>query len=71
MEIIEELEPHRRGIYCGAIGYLRFDGAMDSNVTICTLVNSDGVNHCWAGGGIVVDSVPTCSRSCRRPTTYV
>ncbi len=56
MEIIEELEPHRRGVYCGAIGYLGFDGAMDSNIAIRTLVNSDGVIRCWAGGGIVYDS---------------
>ena len=56
MEIIEELEPHRRGVYCGAIGYLGFDGAMDSNIAIRTLVNSDGVIRCWAGGGIVFDS---------------
>ena len=56
MEIIEELEPHRRGVYCGAVGYLGFDGAMDSNIAIRTLVNSDGVIRCWAGGGIVFDS---------------
>ena len=56
MEIIEELEPHRRGVICGAIGYLGFDGAMDSNIAIRTLVNSDGVIRCWAGGGIVYDS---------------
>ncbi|MGA7980365.1 MAG: aminodeoxychorismate synthase component I [Chromatiaceae bacterium] len=58
MEIIEELEPHRRGVYCGAIGYLGFDGAMDTNIAIRTLVHSDGVTRLWAGGGIVADSDP-------------
>lgn len=58
MEIIEELEPHRRGVYCGAIGYLGFDGAMDTNIAIRTLVYSGGVARLWAGGGIVADSHP-------------
>lgn len=58
MEIIEELEPDRRGIYCGAIGYLGFDGAMDTNIAIRTLVHSSGITRLWAGGGIVVDSDP-------------
>lgn len=56
MEIIEELEPNRRGVYCGTIGYISFDGRMDSNIAIRTLVHSDGEVHFWAGGGIVVDS---------------
>ena len=56
MQIIEELEPHRRGVYCGAIGYLGFDGNMDLNIAIRTLVCSHGVIRCWAGGGIVADS---------------
>jgi para-aminobenzoate synthetase component 1 len=56
MEIIEELEPHRRGVYCGAIGYIGFDGAMDTNIAIRTLVYSDGRVRCWAGGGLVIDS---------------
>ena len=56
MEIIEELEPHRRGVYCGAIGYLGFDGAMDTNVAIRTVVYSGGTVRFWAGGGIVADS---------------
>ena len=58
MEIIEELEPHRRGIYCGAIGYIGFDGDMDTNIAIRTLVHADGVTRFWAGGGIVFDSDP-------------
>lgn len=56
MEIIEELEPHRRGIYCGSIAYIGFDGAMDANITIRTLVYNQGEIRCWAGGGIVHDS---------------
>ena len=56
MEIIEELEPHRRGVYCGAIGYIGFDGGMDSNIAIRTLVYSDGMARFWAGGGVVIDS---------------
>ncbi|MGB8076564.1 MAG: aminodeoxychorismate synthase component I [Gallionella sp.] len=56
MQIIAELEPHSRGVYCGAIGYIGFDGNMDSNVVIRTLVFSGGEVRCWAGGGIVADS---------------
>jgi para-aminobenzoate synthetase component 1 len=56
MEIIEELEPCRRGIYCGAIGYVGFDGNMDTNIAIRTLVHSDHTVRFWAGGGIVADS---------------
>jgi para-aminobenzoate synthetase component 1 len=56
MQVIEALEPHRRGVYCGAIGYLGFDGAMDTNIAIRTLVHSHATIRCWAGGGIVHDS---------------
>jgi para-aminobenzoate synthetase component I len=56
MEIIEQLEPRRRGVYCGTIGYLGYDGNMDSNIVIRTLVYADGEISCWAGGGIVADS---------------
>jgi para-aminobenzoate synthetase component 1 len=56
MQIIEQLEPDRRGIYCGAIGYVGFDGNMDTNIVIRTLVYSDNEIRCWAGGGIVADS---------------
>lgn len=56
MQIIEELEPHRRGVYCGAIGYIGFDGAMDCNIAIRTLIYSEGTVRFWAGGGIVADS---------------
>jgi len=56
MEIIEELEPHRRGLYCGSIGYIGHDGNMDSSIAIRTLVYSGGGVRFWAGGGIVADS---------------
>jgi para-aminobenzoate synthetase component 1 len=56
MQIIEQLEPNRRGIYCGAIGYAGFDGNMDSNIVIRTLVYTGDEIRCWAGGGIVADS---------------
>ncbi|MEJ2593307.1 MAG: aminodeoxychorismate synthase component I [Candidatus Thiodiazotropha sp.] len=58
MEIIEALEPDRRGIYCGAIGYVGFDGDMDTNIAIRTMVHADGVTRLSAGGGIVADSDP-------------
>ncbi|MFZ2405614.1 MAG: aminodeoxychorismate synthase component I, partial [Methylobacter sp.] len=57
MEIIEELEPNRRGVYCGAIGYIGFNGNMDTNIAIRTLVHSQNTIRFWAGGGIVNDSV--------------
>ena len=56
MEIIEELEPHRRGVYCGSIGYISYHGNMDTNIAIRTIVNSDDTMRFWAGGGIVADS---------------
>ena len=56
MEIIEELEPNRRGIYCGSIAYIAFNGNMDSNISIRTLVHNQGEIRFWAGGGIVRDS---------------
>ncbi|WP_199711769.1 aminodeoxychorismate synthase component I [Alginatibacterium sediminis] len=56
MQIIEELEPHRRSAYCGAIGYISANGDMDTNITIRTLIFEDNNAYCWAGGGIVVDS---------------
>ncbi|MFM2407465.1 MAG: aminodeoxychorismate synthase component [Pseudomonadota bacterium] len=56
MQIIDELEPHPRGVYCGVIGYVGFDGNMDSNIVIRTLVFHDGVLQAHVGGGIVADS---------------
>jgi para-aminobenzoate synthetase component 1 len=62
MQIIEELEPDRRGVYCGAIAYIGFDGNMDSNIAIRTAVyreaeQGDGEMSFYAGGGIVSDSL--------------
>ena len=56
MKIIEELEPQRRSVYCGSIGYVGFDGNMDSNIAIRTLVQRGGRVYTWAGGGVVADS---------------
>ncbi len=56
MEIIEELEPNRRSVYCGSIGYVSSDGQMDTSIAIRTLLCDGGDIHCWAGGGIVADS---------------
>lgn len=58
MQIIEELEPVRRGPYCGAIGYLAGDGAMQFNVAIRTMIVKDNQVHIPVGGGIVADSDP-------------
>jgi len=56
MEIIEELEPHRRGLYCGSIGYLGFDGQMDTNIAIRTVLQKQEQVYFYAGGGLVWDS---------------
>ena len=56
MEIINELEPSHRGPYCGSLGYLSFDGQMNTNIAIRTLYNQGARLHCWGGGGIVADS---------------
>ena len=58
MEIIEELEPVRRGVYCGAIGYVSFSGDMGTSIAIRTLVLAGGQAYLQAGGGIVADSEP-------------
>jgi para-aminobenzoate synthetase component 1 len=58
MEIIDELEPTRRGIYTGAIGYLAFSGEMDLNIAIRTFIVKDSRAYFQVGGGIVYDSVP-------------
>jgi para-aminobenzoate synthetase component 1 len=58
MEIIAELEPTRRGVYCGSIGYLSATGAMDTSIVIRTFVLRDDALYFQAGGGIVADSDP-------------
>jgi len=57
MQIIDALEGERRGVYCGSIAYLGFDGGLDSSILIRTLVQARGELRFWAGGGIVADSV--------------
>ena len=56
MEIIDELEPDRRSIYCGSIAYIGFDGNIDSNICIRTLIYCNNKIHFFVGGGIVWDS---------------
>ncbi|WP_375741186.1 anthranilate synthase component I [Pseudomonas boanensis] len=58
MEIIDELEPVKRGVYGGAVGYLAWNGNMDTAIAIRTAVIKDGELHVQAGAGIVADSVP-------------
>ncbi len=58
MEIIEELEPVKRGVYTGSIGYLGFDGSADLNIVIRTFIIKDGQAYFQVGGGIVADSDP-------------
>ncbi len=58
MEIIEELEPVKRSVYTGAIGYISFDGNMDTSIVIRTLLAKDQKAYFSVGGGIVADSVP-------------
>jgi anthranilate synthase component 1 len=58
MQIIDELEPVKRGIYSGAVGYLGFNGGMDLAIAIRTAVVKDGYMHAQAAAGIVADSDP-------------
>jgi anthranilate synthase component I len=58
MQIIDELEPHKRGSYGGAIGYVGFSGDLDTAIHIRTVVVKDGVVHVQAGGGTVADAKP-------------
>ncbi|MBO6764951.1 anthranilate synthase component I [Maricaulis sp.] len=62
MEIIDELEPHRRGIYSGAVGYFSADGGMDTCIALRTAVVKDGRIHVQAGAGVVLDSDPESER---------
>ncbi len=59
MQIIDELEPDKRNIYCGSIGYIDVNGNMDTSICIRTLLCEGDQIYCWAGGGIVLDSVGT------------
>jgi para-aminobenzoate synthetase component 1 len=58
MEIIEELEPNRRTIYTGCLGYLSFSGNMDFNILIRTILKKENQLYFGSGGGIVIDSIP-------------
>jgi anthranilate synthase component 1 len=58
MEIIDELEPVKRGVYSGAVGYIGWTGNLDTAIAIRTAVIKDGKLHIQAGAGIVYDSVP-------------
>ncbi|MAT68865.1 MAG: anthranilate synthase component I [Planctomycetaceae bacterium] len=58
MEIIDEIEPHRRGPYAGAVGYIDFAGNMDTCIALRTVVIQNGKAYVQAGAGIVADSVP-------------
>ncbi len=58
MEIIDELEPTSRGVYCGSVGYIDFSGRVDLNIAIRTAVLADDRLHFQVGGGIVADSDP-------------
>ena len=58
MEIIDEIEPHRRGPYAGAVGYIDFAGNMDTCIALRTIVVQNGIAYVQAGAGIVADSIP-------------
>ena len=58
MQIIDELEPVKRGAYGGAVGWLSYAGDLDTCICIRTVVVKDGVAHVQAGGGVVADSDP-------------
>ncbi|WP_246017874.1 anthranilate synthase component I family protein [Mesobacillus subterraneus] len=58
MEIIEELEPVRRGPYTGSLGWFGFNGNMELNIIIRTMLVKDGMAHVQAGAGVVIDSIP-------------
>ena len=58
MEVIDSIEPHRRGPYAGAVGYIDYRGNMDTCIALRTMVVKDGVVHVQAGCGVVADSDP-------------
>ena len=62
MQIIDELEPHRRGPYGGAVGYVDFSGNMDTCIALRTMVMKGQTAYVQAGAGIVADSVPSQER---------
>ena len=68
MEIIEELEPSRRGLYAGCIGYFAANGTMDTCIGLRTALVKDGTMYVQAGVGVVADSTrrPNTPKACRR-----
>jgi anthranilate synthase component 1 len=72
MEIIDDLEPVRRGLYAGCVGYLDFAGDLDTAIAIRTAVIKDGVAYVQAGAGLVADSVPESEHTeCRNKAAAV
>jgi anthranilate synthase component I len=72
MEIIEELEPTRRGLYAGAVGYVGFSGDLDTAIAIRTALLRDGIAYVQAGAGIVADSDPAAEDAeCRNKAAAV
>ena len=73
MEIIEELEPERRGIYAGAVGYFGANGSMDTAIALRTAVITNGTMYVQAGGGIVADSDPEAEfqESCNKARALI
>jgi Anthranilate/para-aminobenzoate synthases component I len=73
MEIIDELERERRGVYAGAVGYFAASGAMDTCIALRTAVVKDGTMYVQAGGGIVADSTPEAEfqESCQKARALV
>jgi anthranilate synthase component 1 len=68
MEIIAELEGMRRDVYAGCVGYIGFNGDLDTCISLRTMVVRDGVAYVQAGGGVVADSDPTAEyqESCNK-----
>ena len=56
MEIINELESHARDLYCGSIVYFSFDGKLDSNIAIRSMIHNDDTLHFYSGGGLTIQS---------------
>ena len=73
MEIIEELESERRGIYAGAVGYFGAKGDMDTCIALRTALVKDGTMYVQAGGGVVADSDPEAEfqESCNKARALV
>jgi len=68
MEIIAELEGEQRGVYAGAVGYVGFNGDLDTCIALRTMVVKDGIAYVQAGGGVVADSDPAAEyeESCNK-----